>query len=633
MLLKSLPAILRQMGPRYVAFRSWHEIRKRSGALRRAFPENPAPAPAPSLETWRKVKPNFVVGARGSIQVTRRPDDRLREWHQRFTTGEFQYFNFEWKTIGRDYDWLTNPTTGHTYGLDHWTEIPDLDPALGDVKYVWEKSRFSYLLSLIRYDYHFEADQSELVFAEIDSWLDANPLNLGPNYLCSQEISLRLLNWLFALYYYQDSAALTQVRWERLTQSIYGQLLHVRANIHFSRIAVRNNHAITETLMLYVGGLLFPSFPGAAEWKHRGKAWFEEEIAYQVYDDGTFIQHSHNYHRVLVQLLSYATAISGANGERFSDKVHDRASLTLNYLYQCTQPENGELPNYGSNDGALFFPLADQGYRDYRPQLNGLSQLLHGTMPFPEAGTEEAAWLSVVSKGVSATGADKALSQQKTNRFPNGGIYTFRDGNTFTSLHCQTYHDRPAHADNLHLDLWTDGVNLLRDGGTYRYNTDPDKLKFFMGSASHNTVMLGDHDQMLKGSRFIWFNWTTALTASLLEEDGAYHFTGRIAAFKELGGVWHNRTVVKYEGASVWVVEDEIERPTDLPMIQHWNLHPDWARYLTITATDRSGDPLQGELSTAHFSGHYGELTEAPLLTFATSGTFVRTTIALLPLS
>ena len=42
--------------------------------------------------------------------------------------------------------------------------------------------------------------------------------------------------------------------------SIYWQLHHVYHNINFSRISVRNNHAITECLMLYLSGKLFPFF-------------------------------------------------------------------------------------------------------------------------------------------------------------------------------------------------------------------------------------------------------------------------------------------------------------------------------------------------------------------------------------
>src|SRR5690606_12097883 len=102
------------------------------------------------------------------------------------------------------------------------------------------KSRFSYILHLIRYDYHFDSDQSEFVFSEIESWIDSNPINNGPNWRCSQEISLRIFNWCYALYYYQHSPSLTEKRWEKIQRVVYASLHHVYHHIDFSRIAVRN---------------------------------------------------------------------------------------------------------------------------------------------------------------------------------------------------------------------------------------------------------------------------------------------------------------------------------------------------------------------------------------------------------
>ena len=73
-----------------------------------------------------------------------------------------------------------------------------------------KKHDFLFLYDVIRYDYHFEDDQSAYVFKEIEDFITKNPINQGPNYKCSQEISLRVLNWTFALYYYKDSPNLTR---------------------------------------------------------------------------------------------------------------------------------------------------------------------------------------------------------------------------------------------------------------------------------------------------------------------------------------------------------------------------------------------------------------------------------------
>ena len=101
-----------------------------------------------------------------------------------------------------------------------------------------------------------------------------------------------------------------------------------------------------------------------------------------------------NYHRVVVQLLSLGISVTEFNGEPFSEKVHEKAYKSLNFLYQCAQNETGHLPNYGPNDGAWFFPLSDTDYRDFRPQLNALHQLLTGESLYNEDEVmEEAKWM------------------------------------------------------------------------------------------------------------------------------------------------------------------------------------------------------------------------------------------------
>src|SRR5690606_315223 len=142
-------------------------------------------------------------------------------WYESYKNGEFEYFSHLKIKIGDDYDWITNPDSGYKYKLDHWLDIDDYNVANGDIKYVWEPSRFSHLYSIIRYDYHFETDCSKEVFTKIIDWIDKNGINVGPNYKCSQEISLRVLNWVFALNYYKNSKFLTAEVFNKIQHSIY----------------------------------------------------------------------------------------------------------------------------------------------------------------------------------------------------------------------------------------------------------------------------------------------------------------------------------------------------------------------------------------------------------------------------
>src|SRR5690606_16695994 len=274
--------LCQNMGSRYVVDRVRHELEKKLGLLKKKHSRDLSLTNPIGLSEWKTDKKAFVIDAREDIVITKYPTDLLKQKAERILNGELQYFNAEWLNIGKDYNWITNPSNGYQYDAKkHWSEIPDLSEEAGDIKFVWEKSRFSYLLTLIRYDYHFGEDLSEFVFSEIESWIDANPINQGPNWRCSQETSLRVFNWCYALYYYQNSSALTEQRWQKIQNVIYASVHHVYHHIDFSRIAVRNNHAITETLFLTLSDILFPFIPETKRWAKEGSKWLEQEVNYQ----------------------------------------------------------------------------------------------------------------------------------------------------------------------------------------------------------------------------------------------------------------------------------------------------------------------------------------------------------------
>lgn len=563
--------IIKSKTPRYIIFRSKYELERKLGLLVRKYPTKLEPIAIPALSEWRETGCGWFIG-KETKDITKVKSPELKEKFDHIFKGDVLFFSKTWKPLGLDYDWVTNPETGYHYDAhQHWTKINDFSQEAGDIKFVWEKSRFSWLLTVCRYDYHYDEDHAEFVFSQIMDWIEKNPLNCGPNYKCSQETSIRILNWLFALNFYRRSEALTEDRFERIMTSVYWQTDHVMKNINFSRIAVRNNHAITETLTLYLMGLLFPMMKGAETWKVKGKKWFEQEIAYQIEEDGTFIQDSMNYHRVVIQLLTYAIAIADKHGEKYSDFVYEKAYKSLNFLYQCQETSNGWLPNYGANDGALFFPLSDADYRDYRPQLDALHGLLTDK-PLYGVYLEDAQW--VAAKVPDTRRAYPKIERQYgTISFEKSGYYIFREKDTMTFIRCGLFKTNGS-TDQLHLDIWYKGQNVLTDGGSYKYNTEEKTVRYFAGTEAHNTIMIGDYDQMQKGSRFMWFYPPTIIIAEPKEEYFSYEFMGKIKAFKQLveGGVTICREIKKKKGCAEWEIVDTVEGvPADVLKRQLWH--------------------------------------------------------------
>jgi len=616
--------IVRNMGLRYTGFRVVFELEKKLGLFKKKFPQDPPEKEFIKLEKWRENNWFWGKILKDNVpeNISCSPDvDKLIK-------GEIPFFSGRLISLGIDYDWITNPDTGYRYdATQHWSEVRDYDKNAGDIKFVWEKSRFSYLYDIMRYDLFRNEDHSAWVFNEIASWLDANKINSGPNYKCSQEISLRVLNWTYALNFYKHSVHLTEDLFQKIIHAIYWQLKHVYANINFSRIAVRNNHAITETLTLYLGALFYPFFPEAIRWKKDGKRWFEQEIAYQVYPDGTFLQFSMNYHRVVIQLFTWALKTADFFSEKYSDLVYDRAYKSLRFLFTCQDMYTGWLPNYGSNDGALFFKLNSCDYRDYRPQLTVLHILLTGE-PLYEHGdwNEDIFWFQ--ANELKACNFPVLRRNEGWEIFEKGGYFVLREPETLTFIRCGNHKDRPAQADNLHLDIWYKGENILFDGGSYKYNTDFKTLKYFMGTESHNTVMLDNYDQMLKGERFIWYNWTQqAQKVSAKEDDHSYYFEGAIFGFRELHpGIIHVRKLIKRKGQPKWIIEDEISgKPTGIKIRQLWHVLP----RVTIQSKDNEGKEVSLCKEFGMRSDYYSIKNKVDQFAAETTGNTIITTISL----
>lgn len=603
--------LISNMGMKYVFFRIIYLVKTKLGWQKKVFPTNPEFKKHISLKDWRDFLPSFFFFGKEINGLKKNPTEELKTNFEDLKKGIFTFFNKTKINLGTDYDWITNPSTNYKHNINkHWSEINDLSAEAGDIKYVWEKARFSFLYDVIRYDYHFDDDQSQFVFQQIEDFINRNPINQGPNYKCSQEISLRVLNWTFALYYYKDSKYLTEALFDEIIYSVYWQIHHVYKNIHFSRISVRNNHAITETLMLYLSGKLFPFLPNVKNWSVKGKAWFEQEIEYQIYPDGTFLQFSMNYHRVVVQLLTWGIQLSKLHNDIFNKVVYERAEKSLNFLDICSDTISGKLPNYGSNDGALFFKLTNDDYRNYRSQLDDLRAILKG---YTNYSSKSCFWYGIqpVNKPPNKI--------PELNEFKNSGYYIIQEGDTKTFIRCGGYKDRPYQSDNLHLDIWIDGKNILRDNGSYKYNTEKDFIDYFNGSEGHNTVSVGGENQMLKGRRFIWYYWIKKSIATLKKENSYFIFSGKIKAFKQLkNNIFHLRKVTKTIGKSEWIVEDEITGLQDKINYQYWHFSKEVIKKLSISSVDINNEKLEPLIEEKWHSSYYGTKEKSIRLSFKT---------------
>jgi hypothetical protein len=136
-------------------------------------------------------------------------------------------------------------------------------------------------------------------------------------------------------------------------------------------------------------------------------------------------------------------------------------------------------------------------------------------------------------------------------------------------LRAARYRDRPAQADQLHVDLWWRGENLACDAGTYLYNAADPWSNALAATNVHNTVSIADKDQMTRAGRFLWLDLAQA--DSVLYEIESYGTAIEAAhdGYRNLG-VTHRRSVLSVHDLDAYVIVDDVVGNFSGKVRLHW---------------------------------------------------------------
>lgn len=588
--------VLRYLGPRIVWLRAGVYLRQALGSTRNTFPSRSweaielsdickpgtpcSPAGYSNFKRTQKSTFLFPLGKAPVIpaDICRATSDRdpsLRERINLLRNDRCVYFFHKPSPVS--IDWYRNPIdeAKSDPGL-HFSDIPDYLPEQGDMRMLWEPSRAAWALDCARAHARGGFDDlGPLYWHWVDSWMDACPPFDGFQWKCGQESSVRLMAILTGFWALADDATTTASRYQQIARLVWATGFRIYHHINYA-ISQKNNHAISEACGLLLAGYLFPELREADQWRARGRNVLYREVARQNYEDGSYVQHSLNYQRVMLQATLLAMRLAELAGEPFCQEMYERVNRSGEFLFQMMDPETGRIPLYGANDGSHILPLNECDFLDFRPVVQA-SHFLTQRRKRLAAGPwdEDLAWL------FGADAVDKECPEQTaqtSKAFHSGGYYTLRQSTSWCLLRCHTYRDRPGQCDQLHLDLWWRGHNVLRDSGSYRYYVPerPDLEHYFKSVRAHNTVEVDGQDPLELASRFLWFPWprghcrhhrSVARGVHYLE---AEHYDYDRSPWRVL----HRRSVLSLEG-ELWVIVDDLLQTGNHPLRTFWHLC-DW---------------------------------------------------------
>ena len=234
----------------------------------------------------------------------------------------------------------------------------------------------------------------------------------------------------------------------------------------------------------------------------RPHPWLIQAAEEQFYSDGVNREQSVAYHRFVTHLFLMAGLPQ---------------PKALAYLGAIRQPD-GSLPMVGDND-------------------DGLASTKPLVLP-PAPATSVA--------------------------FPAAGHYVMRHGDDYCFVRCGEFGLPPpfphSHADLMSPVVWLRGEPLFVDSGTFTYNGDPAKRRYFRSAQAHNVVTMDDQDMAEQAGTFSWRN----PPRGTCEAWSDIEFTGSV-------GPWQRR--IRYE-AGTFAITDRVAGSGHHRLRWRFHLHP-----------------------------------------------------------
>jgi len=469
------------------------EIRKKSSAFRSRSKF--------TLTGGGESAPLFWVSLQQIALLTSRK--QALERGNKVKKGFYEAYGWDWRLFPKTpREWNRNSQTLHLYPRSDWWRMPHLLAQAGDIKDAWEPARFGWVYDLIR-SYALTDDPSlmKCFLGHFRKFQAGCPPFRGVQWSCGQEAAIRAFAVLFA----ESTFPWSKNDRNEILQFLAATGERIYDNIGYA-LSQRNNHGLSEAAGLaLIGERLGRLHPESETWRKKGIQFFDRLINEQFAEDGWYIQHSFNYMRMALELTVLVRAGLPKKLNLFSKVSQSKLKAAYRLLLSAINPEDGQVPNYGANDGSRILPLDTSDYNDYRPTALRLAAALG--LPFPktfQVSNEALAWLCLKSPKIIEM------------RFPavvkgTSGWVVGRKGIVRVFFRSGRYESRPSHWDPLHCEIRAGKKILAADPGTYKYYDENTLWKNSLAfSECHNGPQEVSNALPTRWGPFLWTKWPSA---------------------------------------------------------------------------------------------------------------------------
>jgi len=416
------------------------------------------------------------------FDITHRFKEKV-DWH-------YSFFN--------DFSWLMQKSEV----MDKRPKNMDID-----VKYVWEFNRHQFLIYL-GFAYYYTED--EIYAREFKSlvldWINNNPPLYGINWHSGLEISIRLISWIFTLYFFENSKVINNNKFfKEIFKSMYQHAYYLK--YFYTRCSL--NHTIGDLFGIYLFSKVFKEFKPIKKWEKRFFKKFKKQIILQTRLDGTNVEQSVNYHRFVLEFFSLFYIL---NPNSLKREERDLIEKMYDYLLFLIKPDRS-YPLIGDSDDGKVLLLT------YHKKNSFVDLINLGTIMFQREDlkfiSEELSPLSILLFGTKGYEVYNNLKSKKPKNkfrhFKNAGHIIIRDNwskkGNYLFVDYGIFGDQAAghsHSSITNIIFSYQGKNIINDSGTYSYNKSWKERNWYRGSKAHNIIVINNKNQAKIKS---WFSW------------------------------------------------------------------------------------------------------------------------------
>lgn len=467
--------------------------------------------------------------------------DLIKEANE-FLDGKVDVFGIECdiETLLDDID----PTTGERWPRIHYKDYRfHAGAAPGDVKFTWEYMKH-YFLVVSAKAYILTKDDRYVLAGKkyIEDWLEKTEDWIGVSWVGHVHICQRMYSWFSWLDMTKDATHILDAAFYAKVDEYIRKQEQLLSEEYENP---RNNHKLVSIVTVILCHLHFNRFELGQEWFTR----LEETVSYLMYADGGFTEQSTSYHRLCVEALLILGIALKNHGASIPDFILTAIERSLKYFAALATPE-GLLPIFGDNSNEILIKRqSDFWEMEYLFQLAASNELGITVRSIDTPDLDVLFYLGdfdVISEPFIGS---------RSFAFPITGHYLIKDDKDYAFLRAGEFgmyqpnsrsgHPH-SHCDQLGLILFLDGMEILTDPGTYRYNESDFERMIMKDESFHSTFLIDNSHQGIYTSSFSY--------AEAIDGKG-YIDNDSIVGSLEIGGVLAQRRVNLNEGACL--IEDE----------------------------------------------------------------------------